>query len=105
MSVYNKNNILDATNKFRTILDTTKNSQSTLMYLEPNQNIGMEIHKNTDQYVYILEGNGVAILNGAEYDLSTNENFFVIINAGVEHDIIANDCGLKLMVIYTTILH
>ena len=45
-------------NNFRKVLYTGKNSQLVLMALKPGEDIGEEIHKDTDQFFRIDSGEG-----------------------------------------------
>ena len=85
---------------FRKVLFTSK-MQLVVMSLNPLEDIGMEIHHDTDQFIRIEQGAGVAILNGKTYELS--DGVAVIIPAGVEHNIINTDKKkkMKLYTIYT----
>lgn len=85
---------------FRKVLFTTK-MQLVVMSLKPLEDIGMEVHPNTDQFIRIEKGVGVAILNGKIYELS--DGTAIVIPAGVEHDIINTDKKnkMKLYTIYT----
>jgi mannose-6-phosphate isomerase-like protein (cupin superfamily) len=69
--------------------------------LKKKKNIGMEIHKDGDQFIRVEKGNGVAILNKKMYKLKDGSS--IIIPAGVEHDIIniSKSSPLKLYAIYT----
>ena len=44
---------------FRTALWTGKHLQLTLMSLNPGEDIGLEIHPHTDQFLRIEEGQGI----------------------------------------------
>lgn len=87
-------------NNFRKVLHTTKKCQLVVMSLKPKEDIGMETHKNTDQFIRIEKGNGIAILNGKKIKLV--DGSVVIIPAGTEHNIIntSTQNTLKLYTIY-----
>lgn len=103
-NIYNDEYLLNICNEFRTILNTTKLSQSTLMYLQPFKNIGSESHDNADQYIYVLDGFGKVIIDN-KYEYIVKTGSFIVINKDTIHDVEADYTGLKLLVIYTTILH
>ena len=88
---------LENTN-FRTVLFTGPNSQLVLMCLQPNEDIGLEVHTDVDQFIRIEKGVGKAVLDGQEYPLE--DGSAVVIPAGTEHDIV-NTSGTDLMKIYT----
>ena len=82
---------------FRKVLYTAKNSQLVVMSLKPREEIGEETH-GLDQFLRIEEGEGTAILDGVENEISAG--FAVVVPAGVKHNII-NTSSEKEMKIYT----
>ena len=92
-------------NNFRKVLYTAKHSQLVLMSLLPKEEIGMEIHKNNDQFFRFEKGQGRCIIDGHEYDVSDGSG--VIIPAGAEHNIINTSTSesLKLYTIYSPAHH
>lgn len=91
----------EANNKYRKVLYTSKYSQLVLMSLEPKQEIGLETHQNNDQFFRIESGNGRAVIDGHEYQLSNGSA--VIVPAGATHNIIneSDSEPLKLYTIYS----
>lgn len=83
---------------FREVLFTAQHSQLVVMSLNPNEEIGMEIHEIVDQFIRVEQGEGKAILNGEEQVISTG--FAIVIPAGTEHNII-NTSSEKKMKLYT----
>jgi len=90
---------------FREVLFTAQHSQLVVMSLNPNEEIGMEIHEIVDQFIRVEQGTGKAILNGEEQTIS--DGFAIIVPAGVEHNIIntSQDKKLKLYTIYSPAHH
>ena len=90
---------------FREVLYTTQHSQLVLMSLNPNEEIGMEIHEIVDQFIRVEQGEGKAILNGEEHDLS--DGFAIVVPAGTQHNIIntSSEKKLKLYTIYSPAHH
>ena len=88
-------------NNFRKVIFTAKHMQLVLMTLKKGEDIGMETHKNVDQFIRVEKGVGVAILNGKKYKLE--DGSAVVIPAGVEHNIVNTSKvnPLKLYTIYT----
>ncbi len=83
---------------FRKVLFTNPNGiQLVLMSLKPNEDIGLEVHTDVDQFIRIESGNGVAILNNKEHKIS--DGFSVLIPKGTKHNII--NTGQTLMKIYS----
>lgn len=86
---------------FREVLFTGPHSQLVLMSIAPGDDIGMETHKNVDQFFRIESGIGQAILDGKKYDLEDGSG--VVIPAGTEHNIINKSKSepLKVYTIYS----
>ena len=59
---------LENTN-FRKVLYTGKHSQLVLMNLKPNEEIGMEIHADNDQFFRFEKGEGKCIIDDNFYEL------------------------------------
>lgn len=91
---------VDNTN-YRQVLHTTNLSQLVLMSLKPGEEIGMETHKDGDQFIRIDSGKGKVILDGDER--SIKDGSAMIIAAGTEHNIIntSKTEDLKLYAVYT----
>ena len=90
---------------FRRVLYTGKNSQLVLMSLKPNEEIGMEVHPDNDQFFRFEKGQGKCIIDGNEYDLS--DGVAVVVPAGAQHNIIntSDSEDLKLYTIYSPAHH
>ncbi|MGI6341287.1 MAG: cupin domain-containing protein [Minisyncoccales bacterium] len=86
---------------FRKVIFTAENMQLVLMSIEPNDEIGEEMHEDVDQFIRIEKGSGKAILNGEEYEIMDGSS--VVIPAGVKHNIINSSAEekLKLYTIYS----
>ena len=82
---------------FRKVLYTAKNSQLVVMSLLAGEEIGMEVH-HLDQFLRIESGQGKAILDGVEHDIS--DGFCVVVPAGTNHNIV-NTSSTDKMKIYT----
>ena len=83
---------------FREVLYTGQHCQLVVMSLNPNEEIGMEVHEIVDQFLRIESGEGKAILNGEEYVIS--DGFAIIVPAGTKHNII-NTSGVNKLKLYT----
>lgn len=90
---------------FREVLYTAQHSQLVLMSLLPNEEIGMEVHEIVDQFIRVESGEGKAILNGEEHQLS--DGTAVVVPAGTQHNIIntSTDKKMKLYTIYSPAHH
>ena len=102
------NNIEQATlanNNFRQVLYTGKHSQLVLMSLKPNEEIGMEVHSENDQFFRFEKGMGKVIIDGNEYQVS--DGSAVVVSAGAQHNVInvSTDEDLKLYTIYSPAHH
>lgn len=103
-----KNNIeklaLENSN-FRQVLYTGKHSQLVLMNLKPNEEIGLEVHEDTDQFFRFEKGQGQVVIDGNEYTVSDGDA--VIVPAGAQHNVINTSVSelLKLYTIYSPAHH
>jgi mannose-6-phosphate isomerase-like protein (cupin superfamily) len=95
---------LENTN-FRKVLYSAKHCQLVLMNLKPNEDIGMEIHADNDQFFRFEAGHGTCIIDGHEYAVS--DGTAIIVPAGAEHNIIntSEKEELKLYTIYSPAHH
>jgi mannose-6-phosphate isomerase-like protein (cupin superfamily) len=82
---------------FRKVLYTAKNSQLVVMSLKPGEEIGEEVHQ-LDQFIRCESGQGKAVLDGVEHQIS--EGLAVVVPAGAKHNII-NSSADKPMKLYT----
>jgi len=90
---------------FRKVIYTSKHSQLVLMSLAPNEEIGMEVHPDNDQFFRFEKGQGKCIIDGNEYEIK--DGTAVIVPAGAQHNVInvsATD-ELKLYTIYSPAHH
>jgi len=89
-------------NYFRQVIFTGKHAQLVLMCLQPNEEIGNEVHHNVDQFFRIEEGKAKFVLNEKEVHIAKNGDA-VIVPAGTYHNIINNSKTnkLKLYTIYS----
>jgi len=86
---------------YRKVLFTSKNLQLVVMSIPPGSNIGLEVHKDVDQFIRIERGNGKAIFNKKEKAVS--DGFSYIVPQGTEHDVIntSDNEDLKLYTLYS----
>ena len=90
---------------FRQVLFTGPQSQLVVMALKPYEDIGMEIHPDNDQFIRVESGDGLAIIDGQEFQLK--DGSAVVIPAGAEHNIIntSTSDAMKLYTIYSPAHH
>jgi mannose-6-phosphate isomerase-like protein (cupin superfamily) len=106
-------NIAEATKEndnFRTTLWTGEHLQLTLMSINPQEDIGLEIHPDVDQFLRVEEGQGIVRM-GKRKDMMTfqervYDDFAILIPAGTWHNIInTGEEPLKLYSIYAPPQH
>ncbi|MDE2030733.1 MAG: cupin domain-containing protein [Patescibacteria group bacterium] len=103
-----KNNIEKLTlenDNFRKVLYTGAHSQLVLMSLLPGEEIGVEIHKDNDQFFRFEKGEGKVLINNNEYIVGDGDA--VVIPSGAEHNVmnISKTEPLKLYTIYSPAHH
>jgi len=88
-------------NYFRQVLFTGKHAQLVVMCLQPDEEIGNEVHPNVDQFFRIEQGKATFVFNGKEKH-SAKDGDAVIVPAGTFHNVInASKTQLKLYTIYS----
>jgi mannose-6-phosphate isomerase-like protein (cupin superfamily) len=92
-------------NNFRHVIFTGAYSQVVLMSLLPKEEIGMEVHPDTDQFFRVEKGQGKVIMNGEETAIS--DGSAIVIPAGTNHNVInlSETEELKLYTIYSPAHH
>lgn len=70
---------------YRKVLYTTKDSQLVLMTIQPEDEIGSEIHE-LSQFIRIEAGKAKVVLDGIEHEVE--DDWAVVIPAGCEHNVI-----------------
>lgn len=88
---------------FRKVLYTGAHCQLVLMSLLPNEDIGMEVHPDNDQFFRFESGTGKVIINETEYFVADGDA--VIVPSGANHNVIAGGQGLKMYTIYSPAHH
>lgn len=95
---------------FRTARWTGNHLQLTLMCIPPNSDIGLEMHEDTDQFLYVAAGNGMAVMGEQKNRLNYQCPIFggsgIFVPAGTWHNIINTDFQpLKLFSVYAPPAH
>ncbi len=90
---------------FRLALWTGPHLQLTLMSINPKEDVGLEMHPNTDQFIRIEEGQGLVMMGHSEDKLCFQEKVYsgyvIFVPAGTWHNLINIGCTpLKLYSIY-----
>lgn len=83
---------------FRKVLYTGAHCQLVLMALKPNEDIGMEVHEENDQFFRFESGNGKVIINDTEYEVGDGDA--VIVPTGANHNVI-NTSRTEMLKFYT----
>jgi mannose-6-phosphate isomerase-like protein (cupin superfamily) len=83
---------------FRRVLYSGPHSQLVLMSLRPDEEIGMEVHEENDQFFRFERGQGKVIIDGNEYDVKDGDA--VVVPAGAQHNVI-NSSGSEALRLYT----
>lgn len=99
-----------ANSDFRTAFWTGGKLQVTLMSIPVGEDIGLENHPDTDQFLRIEDGEAKVMMGDAQdsFDFieTANGDFAVFIPAGKWHNIVnTGDKPLKLYSIYTPVEH
>ena len=90
---------------FRKVLYTGKSSQLVLMALKPGEEIGLEVHDDTDQFFRFEGGTGKVVIDGNEYGVA--DGYAIIVPQGAEHNVIntSESETLKMYTIYSPAHH
>lgn len=84
---------------FRRVVATAQHLQLVFMSLLPGEEIGSEVHRDTDQFVRVERGQATLELGGGEYRVRAGDA--AVIPAGTRHNIVNTGTEpLKLYVLY-----
>ncbi len=83
---------------FRQVLYTGRYSQLVLMALKPGEEIGQEVHDDTDQFFRFEQGEGKCLIDGHEYQVG--DGSAVLVPAGAAHNVI-NTSATEVLKLYT----
>lgn len=83
---------------FRKVLFTGPNSQLVLMALQPNEDIGSEVHPDNDQFFRFEAGEGKVVIGDQEHLVKDGDS--VVVPAGAQHNVI-NTSATELLKMYT----
>jgi mannose-6-phosphate isomerase-like protein (cupin superfamily) len=92
-------------NTYRTALWTGEHLQVTLMSIDVGDDIGLEVHPNTDQFLRIEEGQGIVQMGDSQdqldFQVEAYDDFAIMIPAGKWHNLTnTGDKPIKLYAIY-----
>lgn len=101
--VVNIEEITEQNSTYRTAIWTGKHLQVTVMSINVGDDIGLEIHPDTDQFIRIEEGQGLVQMGDSQdrldFEARASEDYAVMIPAGKWHNI--TNTGNKPLKIYT----
>ena len=84
---------------FRHVLYTGPNLQLVLMSLGPGEDIGEEVHDDTDQFFRLEEGHGLVSIDGHETPITRDTA--IVVPAGTRHNVRNTGAGpMKLYTVY-----
>ncbi|WP_232696852.1 cupin domain-containing protein [Brevibacillus daliensis] len=97
-------------NTYRTALWTGEHFQVTLMSINVGDDIGLEVHPTTDQFIRIEEGQGLVQMGDSKEKLDFQEmaydGYAIMIPAGKWHNVTnTGNTPLKIYVIYAPPQH
>lgn len=85
---------------FRQVLATGSHTQVVIMSIPPGGDIGEEVHDDTDQILYLIDGAGEVILEGEAADFSVGD--LVLVSAGTRHNVrTVGDAAMKIITAYS----
>ncbi|MCA0757875.1 cupin domain-containing protein [Paenibacillus sp. N4] len=92
-------------NNYRTALWTGKYFQVTLMSINVGEDIGLEVHPTTDQFIRIEDGQGLVQMGDSrdnlDFQVMAYDDYAIMIPAGKWHNVTnTGDRPLKVYVIY-----
>jgi mannose-6-phosphate isomerase-like protein (cupin superfamily) len=84
---------------FRHVLATGEYTQVVVMSIPPGEDIGEEVHEDTDQALYLVEGAGRVTLDGEASDFAAGD--LVLVAAGTRHNVeTVGDTAMKIITTY-----
>lgn len=92
-------------NNYRTALWTGEHFQVTLMSINVGEDIGLEVHPTTDQFIRVEEGQGLVQMGDSkdrlDFQAMAYDDYAIMIPAGKWHNVInTGNRPLKIYVIY-----
>ena len=87
----------EANRDFRRVLYTGPHMQLVVMSLEPGEDIGEEVHEDTDQFIRVEEGSGEVVIDSSATPIQAATG--IVIPAGAKHNV--RNTGEKPMKLYT----
>ncbi|MFC5529719.1 cupin domain-containing protein [Cohnella yongneupensis] len=97
-------------NNYRTALWTGQHFQVTLMSINVSEDIGLEVHPTTDQFIRIEDGQGLVQMGPSkdhlDFQTMAYDGFAIMVPAGTWHNVTnTGNRPLKVYVIYAPPQH
>jgi mannose-6-phosphate isomerase-like protein (cupin superfamily) len=84
---------------FREVVATGPHAQVVVMNIPPGGEIGEEVHRDVDQVLVFVDGEGAAILDGERSAVGPNR--LVLVPAGMRHNFVnTGSSDLRLYTVY-----
>jgi mannose-6-phosphate isomerase-like protein (cupin superfamily) len=91
--------VTERNNDFRRVVYTGPHVQLVVMSLQPGEEIGEEVHEDTDQFFRIEVGRGEFVINSRASSIEAD--WAIVVPAGARHNIKnTGDKALKLYTLY-----
>ena len=89
---------------FRHVLATGGHTQVVIMSIPPGGDIGDEVHADTDQVLFLVEGSGQVILEDEITEFSVGD--LVLVTAGTRHNVTTvGESAMKIITTYSPAHH
>ncbi|MNO74407.1 Cupin domain protein [compost metagenome] len=103
--VVNIEQVTEQNNTYRTAIWTGEHFQVTVMSIPVGNDIGLEVHPNTDQFIRIEQGQGLVQMGNSkdrlDFEASVSDDYAIMIPAGKWHNVTnVGNQPLKVYVIY-----
>ena len=93
-----------ANEAFRRVIETGQHEQVVLMTIPAGEDIGEEVHPETDQLFIFVASHGEAIIEGSVSPVAPNDLVFV--RAGTRHNIVNHGVvAMRLITVYAPPQH
>lgn len=85
---------------FRKVLETGENTQIVVMSIPVGGEIGEEVHNENDQVLYVVDGEGKVVIEGADEPFVVGD--MILVKKGTRHNFVnSGDRELKIITIYS----
>jgi mannose-6-phosphate isomerase-like protein (cupin superfamily) len=95
--VANIETLTEQNDDFRRVLYTGENLQLVLMAIQPDQDIGEEVHADRDQFFRVEQGTGEVRIDGHATSIASGDA--MLVPAGARHNV--RNTGKEILQLYT----